>query len=148
MVNLKLFNIYVTDTMVRKGYDWVILPDGTKIGVTPGKYMRITPNGFAFEDITEEAGEGTPDYDFDEPACTVSESGFIVKKVTLKCVAGIGRVGGIDLYYGDKLIASGLKGYGELPPIQFSYVSMPEMLGLTTGIGALGALIALARKRK
>jgi hypothetical protein len=146
LVDLKLFNIYVRTSRVRKGYDWLVLPDGSRITVKPGKYMSIVPSGFGFEDLTEEIGE-EPDYDFDEPFCVIEEeSGFIVKKVKMKCDIGSART--IDLYYGDKLVASGLIGYRGNIPVEFEYTSIPELFGTAAGIGAAVAVAVLVAKKR
>jgi hypothetical protein len=147
LVDVRLFNIYVQEKGVRKGYDWLILPDGRRVSVAPGKYMRIAANSFGFEDLTEEIGE-RPDYDYDEPYCTIVEdSGFISKRVVLKCKLGIGGRK-VDLYYGDKLIASNLSGYKDNVPIEFTYTSMSELLGVAAAAGAaVLALLALRKRR-
>jgi hypothetical protein len=145
LVDLKLFNIFVRETRVRKGYDWLVLPDGRRVSIPPGKYMRITANSFAFEDMTEEVGE-KPDYDFDEPYCVVSESGFVAKTVRLDCVIGSSRT--IDLYYGERLVAAGLTGYRALPPIHFVEVSIPELLlAVAAGAGAVALLVAVLTRK-
>ena len=150
MVDIRKFKIYVRNTKVWKGYDYVVLPDGRVVGVPPGKYVRVTTvdnkPAFGFEDVTEEIGQ-KPDYDYDEPSCIVeSESGFIVKKCVLKCRIGAGYT--VDLYYDDKLIAQGLTGVRELPAIQLTYISIPELLGTVAGVGVLGAVVTyLIRKR-
>jgi hypothetical protein len=73
MVDYKRFSIFVATTKVHKGWDYVILPDGRKISVPPGKYLKAfqeKPLVFGLEDLTEEIGE-KPDWDFDEPRCEV-----------------------------------------------------------------------------
>jgi hypothetical protein len=135
LVDVRLFNIYVHESRVRKGYDYLVLPDGKRVSVAPGKYMRIVDNSFGFEDLTEEIGE-RPDYDFDEPYCVFAgESGFVSKRVVLKCKLGIGGRK-VDLYYGDKLVASSLTGFRDDVSIEFTYVSMGELLGVVAVAGA------------
>jgi hypothetical protein len=147
LVDVRLFNIYVQTTGVRKGYDWLILPDGRTVSVAPGKYMRITDNSFGFEDRTEEIGE-RPDYDYDEPYCVVAgESGFISKKVNLTCKLGIGGAI-VDLYYGDKLIAPSLTGFKDDVTIEFTYTSMSELLGVAAAAGAAVLALPALRKRR
>jgi hypothetical protein len=86
---------------VKKGYDWVELPDGRKINVSEGKYMKIfkvdDKDAFGFEDLTEEIGE-TPDYDFETPMCVIlDETGETDISVSLDCKF-TGRYR-ISLYY-------------------------------------------------
>lgn len=71
---LKQFWIYVHNTKVKKGWDWIVMPDGSTVTITPGKYMRIEEieQGkkwrIGFEDLTEELGHDyTVDYDYDDP---------------------------------------------------------------------------------
>jgi hypothetical protein len=144
LVNLKLFNIYVRDTRVRKGYDWLVLPDGRRVSVAPGKYMLITPSGFGFEDMTEEIGE-KPDYDYNEPVCVVSESGFVVRTVTVKC--RLDGVTTVDLYYGDKLVVPEIRAGREYTG-GFTYVSLRDV-AITAGAGgAIAVLVYLLTKRR
>lgn len=144
LVNLKLFNIYVRNTRVRKGYDWLILPDGRRISVAPGKYMSIAPSVFGFEDWTEEIGE-KPDYDYNEPVCTVSESGFVVRTVTVKCMHD--GVTTVDLYYGDKLVVPEIKAGREYTG-GFTYVSLRDV-AITAGAGgAIAALLYFLTRRR
>jgi hypothetical protein len=101
MVDLKKFWVYIHTTKVKKGYDWVELPDGRKINVSEGKYMKIfkvdDKDAFGFEDLTEEIGE-TPDYDFETPMCVIlDEIGETDISVSLDCkFTGRYRV---SLYY-------------------------------------------------
>jgi len=101
MVDLKKFWIYVHTTKVKKGYNWVELPDGTRMSVPEGKYMKIfkvdNKDAFGFEDLTEEIGE-KPDYDFETPMCVIlDETGETNIKVSLDCkFTGRYRV---SLYY-------------------------------------------------
>jgi len=136
LVDVRLFNIYVQESGVGKGYDWLVLPGKGRVAVQPGKYMKIAGNSFGFEDRTEEVGE-RPDYDYDEPYCTVVEdSGFIVKRAVLNCKLGIGG-SNVDLYYGSKLIARGLTGYRDNVVLEFTYVSLGELLGVSAVAGVL-----------
>ncbi len=71
----RYFRLYVHNTRVWKGWDWVILPDGRKVSVSPGKYLKFyrVEEDFVeagFEDLTEEIGQH-PDYDYDEPVFQV-----------------------------------------------------------------------------
>jgi len=101
MVDLNKFWIYVHTTGVKKGYNWIELPDGTRMSVPEGKYMKIftvdNKNAFGFEDLTEEIGE-TPDYDFETPMCIIlDEIGETNINVSLDCkFTGRYRV---SLYY-------------------------------------------------
>jgi hypothetical protein len=79
---LKQFWIYVRNTNVAKGWDWVIMPDGRRINVTPGKYMVIqeVEQGkrwkIGFEDLTEElSSDYPPDFDYDDPLLGVEFRG-------------------------------------------------------------------------
>jgi hypothetical protein len=100
-VNVKRFWIYVHTTRVKKGWDWVELPDGRRVSVPPGKYMRVFEvdgkPAFGFEDLTEEIGE-TPDYDYETPMCIVEEElDGVQKAARLRCrFTGRYRV---SLYY-------------------------------------------------
>jgi hypothetical protein len=100
-VDVKRFWIYVHTTKVKKGWDWVELPDGRRISVPPGKYMKVFEvdgkPAFGFEDLTEEIGE-TPDYDYETPMCIVEEELDGAQKVArLRCrFTGRYRV---SLYY-------------------------------------------------
>uniref|UniRef100_A0AAU6PXD2 Ribosomal protein S4 n=1 Tax=Ligamenvirales sp. TaxID=2832923 RepID=A0AAU6PXD2_9VIRU len=40
MVDFKRFSIYVANRKVRKGWDYIILPDGKRVSVEPGKYLK------------------------------------------------------------------------------------------------------------
>jgi len=101
MVDLQKFWVYIHTTKVKKGYNWIELPDGTRMSVPEGKYMKIftvdNKNAFGFEDLTEEIGE-TPDYDFETPMCVIlDESGETYINVSLDCkFTGRYRV---SLYY-------------------------------------------------
>jgi hypothetical protein len=100
-VDVKRFWIYVHTTRVKKGWDWVELPDGRRVSVPPGKYMRVFEvdgkPAFGFEDLTEEIGE-TPDYDYETPMCIVEEElDGVQKAARLRCrFTGRYRV---SLYY-------------------------------------------------
>jgi hypothetical protein len=149
MFDVRKFRIYVVNTKVWKGYDYVILPDGRRVSVPPGKYMRIgkTADGkmaFAFEDLTEEIGE-KPDYDFNEPYCVVEEvSQAIIKKVRLSCQ----YEGGYEnhLYYGNVKVFE-FKGGSYSKEITFSYCDRDEgiLASVTAGAG-IGATTYLVSK--
>jgi hypothetical protein len=67
------FSIYVTDTEVWKYWDYLMLPDGSRVSIPAGKYYKIfsyRPFSFGIEEMTEEIGE-SPDWDFNEPKITV-----------------------------------------------------------------------------
>jgi hypothetical protein len=89
MVDVKKFWIYVHTTKVKKGWDWVELPDGSRVSVPEGKYVKVMTIGnktaIGFEDLTEEIGD-KPDWDFSTPLCIVDEEVDGVQKVAkLRC---------------------------------------------------------------
>jgi hypothetical protein len=129
---------------VRKGYDWLVLPDGRRVSIPPGKYMRLAPSGFGFEDWTEEI-EQMPDYDYDEPACTVSESGFVVRTVTVRC--WLGGLTTVDLYYGDELVISEIRAGREYTG-SFTYVSLRDVAFTAGAGGAIAVLLYLLTRRR
>jgi len=72
---LKRISIFVEDTGVVKGWDWLILPDGTKVEIPEGKYFKVeevAPDRWicGIEDLTEEIDQ-IPDWDFNEPSFTL-----------------------------------------------------------------------------
>jgi hypothetical protein len=88
-MDVKKFWIYVHTTKVKKGWDWVELPDGRRISVPEGKYVKVMTIGnktaIGFEDLTEEIGE-KPDWDYQTPMCIVDEEVDGVQKVAkLRC---------------------------------------------------------------
>jgi len=138
MFDPKKFWTKVVTTNVVKGYDYVILPDGRRIPVPSGKYMKITNVAgkavFAFEDMTGEIGE-KPDWDFEEPYCVVeSISGAVVKSVRLKCKYT--ALYENHLYYGRVKVCEFKPGNYEVN-VTFSYVDRDEALIASVGAGAL-----------
>jgi len=103
--NVRRFWIYVHNTKVKKGWNWVVLPDGTIKHVKPMKYLKIyskKPLVFGFEDLTEEIGE-KPDWDFNEPYCQVlDQKGVVFLQSNLK----MSQKGGykVTLFYGRRKI--------------------------------------------
>jgi hypothetical protein len=146
MFNPRKFKIYVVNTKVWKGYDYVILPDGRLVKVTPGKYMRVTTNSFAFEDLTEELGQ-KPDYDYDEPACTFTVSGVVFKTVKLRCRYTAGYEN--HLYYG-KVKVFEFKPGGYEREISFRYVDRAEgiIASALAGVAGGGATYLLRRNAR
>jgi len=147
-VDVKRFWIYIYDTRVSKGWDWVKLPDGRVVKVREGKYVKIyreKPLEFGFEDLTEEIGQ-KPDWDYDEPRVKIiEEKGFIVKTVRIEC-----RQGGaydVALYYNNiKVYDSKIHGKGPVT-IEFKYVESKKLIP-TTLLAILSAVgIGLAIKR-
>jgi len=143
-MDLRKFRIFVENTGVWKGWDYVILPDGRRISVRPGKYMKVDERAmaFAFEDATEEVGE-EPDYDFDEPACTVlSIEGIVWKRARLRC--RYGAANRIQLWYGKYPVATFRPG-NYVTEVAFSYIDAAE----AAIAGAVGGGVAtyVASKR-
>jgi hypothetical protein len=67
------FYIYVETKNVWKYWDYLILPDGSRVSIPAGKYYKIyfyRLFSFGIEDMTEEIGE-EPDWDFNEPQITI-----------------------------------------------------------------------------
>jgi len=102
-----LFWIYVHDTGVKKGWNWLVMPDGQLVSVPEGKYVQVIelePGkkwSIGFEDLTAELPEGGIDWDYDDPLLEVErmgESKLLVKGVRFE---GIYRH---DLYYLDRLV--------------------------------------------
>jgi hypothetical protein len=144
MLDPRKFKIYVEDRRVWKGYDYVILPDGEVVKVRPGKYMKVTARGFAFEDMTEELDQ-TPDYDYDEPSCTIeSVSGIIVKTVKLRCSNGSSYK--IHLYYGAVKVHEFERGFYD-KDISFKYIDRTESViaSVVAGLAGGGATYYLRR---
>jgi hypothetical protein len=128
LVDVKRFWIYVHTTRVKKGWDWVELPDGRRVSVQPGKYMRVFEvdgkPAFGFEDLTEEIGE-TPDYDYETPMCIVEEElDGVQKAARLRCrFTGRYRV---SLYYDGVKVAEFWWGkLAEAP--QFTYIDVQAL---------------------
>ncbi|MEM4975719.1 MAG: hypothetical protein QXT64_00165 [Desulfurococcaceae archaeon] len=145
MVDFKRFSIYVANRKVRKGWDYIILPDGKRVSVEPGKYLKLLsekPLKFGFEDLTEEIGE-KPDWDFDEPICeVVEETGIVSKKVRLKCTYGAGYEN--HLYFDNVLIYKFTPG-GYTVEISFTYTDWkPVIMGVVGGVAATAAIITAA----
>jgi hypothetical protein len=143
MVDYRRFKTYVVNTGVWKGYDYIILPDGSRVGVEPGKYLKLfseEPLVFGFEDLTEELGE-RPDWDFDEPKCeVVDESGFIMKTVRLKCTYTAGYEN--HLYFNNTLVAVFERG-SYTKEVEFDYIDWAPIIMI--GLGVL--LILVSRYR-
>ncbi|MEM4977234.1 MAG: hypothetical protein QXT64_07920 [Desulfurococcaceae archaeon] len=145
-VDFKRFSIYVVNAKVRKGWDYVVLPDGRRLPVKPGKYLKLLsekPLRLGFEDLTEEIGE-KPDWDFDEPTCeVVEEKGVVRKTVKLKCFYGAGYTN--RLYFDDVLLHEFKPGsYGV--EIVLTYTDWrPVIIG---GIILTAAVILGAARRK
>jgi hypothetical protein len=135
VLDLRKFKIYVVDRRVWKGYDYVILPDGDVVKVRPGKYMKVTARGFAFEDLTEELNQ-EPDYDYDEPSCSIeSVSGFVVKTVKLRCSYGSSY--NIRLYYGAVKVHEFERGFYD-KVITFKYIDRAEAVIASALAGLVG----------
>jgi hypothetical protein len=143
--DVRKFRIFTVNTGVWKGYDYVVLPDGRVVSVTPGKYMVVSANSFAFEDLTEELGQ-KPDWDFAEPACTIeSVSGVVFKTVKLRCKYSAGYEN--HLYYG-KVKVFEFKPGTYTREISFSYLDRGETALASMILGAVGGGIAYARTRR
>ena len=89
MVDVKKLWIWVHTTGVKKGWDWVELPDGRRVSVPEGKYIKVSTidgkTAIGFEDLTEEIGE-KPDWDYHTPLCVVDEVvDGIQKAAKLRC---------------------------------------------------------------
>jgi hypothetical protein len=142
--DVRKFRIFTVNTRVWKGYDYIILPDGRLVKVAPGKYMRVTPNSFGFEDLTEELGQ-KPDWDYDEPACTFTVSGVVFKTVTLRCR----YTGGYEnhLYYG-RIKVYEFKPGSYTRDITFSYLDRGETALASIILGVVGGGLAYARTRR
>ena len=143
VVDVRKFWLYVYNTKVAKGWDWVKLPDGRVVKVTPGKYVKVfseKPLVFGFEDLTEEIGQ-KPDYDYDEPRVkVVSESGLFVKVVELECYFG-GAYDGA-LYYGNVKVYDTKEHGKDKVRVRFSYVDWGNiaLAILSASVIGLGAL--------
>lgn len=139
MVDYKRFSTFVKNTGVRKGWDYVVKPDGTRVAVEPGKYFRVStekPLVFGIEDLTEEIGQ-TPDWDFNEPICEVlEESGLFRKTIRLKCTYSSGYEN--HLYFDNKLVEEFESG-SYVREVEISYMDW-FLISLTTlgGIGVVG----------
>jgi hypothetical protein len=143
--DVRKFKIYVVNTRVWKGFDYIVLPDGRVVSVTPGKYMKVTANSFGFEDLTEELGQ-KPDYDYDEPACTIeSVSGVVFKTVKLRCRYTAGYEN--HLYYG-KVKVFEFKPGSYTREISFSYMDRGETALASMILGSVGGGIVYARTRR
>lgn len=144
MLNPRKFKIYVVDRGVWKGHDYVILPDGNVVKVRPGKYMKVTARGFSFEDLTEELDQ-TPDYDYDDPSCSIeSVSGFVVKTVKLRCSYGSSY--NIRLYYGAVKVHEFERGSYD-KDVSFKYIDRTEAViaSAVAGLAGGGATYFLRR---
>ena len=145
MVDVKRFKIYVTNTKVWKGWDYVVLPDGRKVEVPPGKYVKVfseVPLVFGFEDLTEEIGQ-RPDWDFNEPRLeVVEESGIITKKVKMRATYEAAYE--VHLYFDDALVHEFKPGAYSVD-IEFSYteVEWPIIAGALVPI-AFGLAVVVA----
>jgi hypothetical protein len=141
--DVRKFRVYVVNTRVWKGFDYIVLPDGRVVNVTPGKYMRVAADSFGFEDLTEELRQ-RPDYDYDEPACTFTVSGVVFKTVKLRCRYG----GGYEshLYYG-RVKVHEFKPGRYTREISFNYLDRGETALASVILGAVGGGIAYARTR-
>jgi hypothetical protein len=143
--DVRKFKIFIVNTRVWKGYDYVVLPDGRVVRVAPGKYMRVTADGFGFEDLTEELGQ-RPDWDYDEPACTIeSVSGVVFKTVKLRCRYS----GGYEnhLYYGKTKVFEFKRGR-YTREVSFSYLDRGETALASMVLGVAGGGLAYARTRR
>ncbi|RLA85667.1 MAG: hypothetical protein DRG31_02350 [Deltaproteobacteria bacterium] len=148
MVDVTRFKLYVYNTKVWKGWDWVKLPDGRVLKVREGKYLKIYKKApkyllLGFEDLTEEIGQ-RPDYDCDEPVFEVRDlGGFLFKKLKVRVL----RFGGgyqAALYYDNKLIWDRKK-HGTPWETEIEYVDWihATLLGLSVGaaIAGIGFLV-------
>lgn len=144
MFDVRKFRVYVVNTGVWKGFDYIVLPDGRVVSVTPGKYMRVAANSFGFEDQTEELGQ-KPDYDYDEPFCTFTVSGVVFKTVKLSCRYGAGYEN--HLYYGKVKVFEFEPG-SYTREISFNYLDRGETALASMILGAVGGGIAYARTRR
>lgn len=71
--------IFVRNTGMKKGWNWLIFPNGRYVEISPGKYMKVEKldSGITlgkvwrvkFEDLTEEIER--VDWDFNQPVLTV-----------------------------------------------------------------------------
>jgi hypothetical protein len=89
------FYIYVENKNVWKYWDYLILPDGSRVSIPAGKYYKIfsyKPFSFGIEDMTEEIDE-KPDWDFNEPQIT------ILSLTSLKPLHGTIRIYWEGAYY-------------------------------------------------
>jgi hypothetical protein len=128
MVDVKKFWLYVHTTKVKKGWDWVELPDGRRISVPEGKYVKVmTIDGktaIGFEDLTEEIGE-KPDWDYQTPLCIIDEEvDGVHKAVKLRCKF-TGRYH-VSLFYEGVKVAEFWWGKTFDAP-SFSYVDVQEL---------------------
>jgi len=111
---IKQFNTFVGNTRVRKYWDYLILPGGTRVNIREGKYFRIYslwPVVFGIEDMTEEIGE-KPDWDFDEPKVRILFLTSIKDphgRLQLEWEAAYSN----DLYIGNRLIYEMPSGAGK-----------------------------------
>jgi hypothetical protein len=144
VLDLRKFKIYIVDRRVWKGYDYVILPDGNVVKVRPGKYMKVTARGFSFEDMTEELNQ-EPDYDYDEPSCSIeSVSGLVVKTVKLRCSYGSSY--NIRLYYGAIKVHEFEKGFYDRD-ISFKYIDRTEGVIASAVAGVAGGVATYFLRR-
>jgi len=143
---VRKFSVYDETRGVWKGWDYVVLPDGRRVDVAPGKYVRVfseEPLTFGFEDMTEEVGEA-PDYDFDEPLLTVvGESGFVTKNVRLRAKYGGSRK--IRLYYGNTEVHVFSPGF-YTADVEFTYTEVGWLM-IAAAIPAAAGLLILFRKK-
>jgi hypothetical protein len=128
MVDVKKFWLYVHTTKVKKGWDWVELPDGRRISVPEGKYVKVmTIDGktaIGFEDLTEEIGDN-PDWDYQTPLCIIDEEVDGVHKVAkLRCIF-TGRYH-VSLFYEGVKVAEFWWGKIFDAP-SFSYIDVQEL---------------------
>ena len=141
MVDVRRFKIYVATTGVWKGYDYIVMPDGRKVSVSPGKYLTVfseKPLIFGFEDMTEEIGE-SPDWDFDEPKLeVVEETGVFKRRVKLR--ATYTAVYEVYLYFDNTLLYRFTPGFYSVD-IEFIYT---EIGWLPVAAGAAAILFGLA----
>ncbi len=147
MLDPRKFKIYIVDRRVWKGYDYVILPDGNVVKVRPGKYMKVTARGFSFEDLTEELNQ-EPDYDYDEPSCSIeSVSGLVVKTVKLRCSYGSSY--DIHLYYGAVKVHEFRRGFYDTD-VMFKYIDRTEgvIASVLAGVAGGGATYYLRRNAR
>jgi len=148
-MDFKRFSIYVRNTKVLKGWDWIVLPDGRRVSVAPGKYLKPIsekPLVFGFEDLTVEIGE-KPDWDFNEPRCElVSETGVFKKNVKLRCTYEAAYTN--ELRFNGKTIAVFEAGT-YTRDVEFTYVDWTAVgLAIIGVVGAGAAVYGIGKAKK
>ncbi len=144
MVDATRFWIFIPGIRWGVGWDWVMDPNGRKIPVPPGKYVKIfstRPLRFGFEDVIEEARlRWRPDWDYNDPVCEAREEkswGLTENKVRVTLVCENRGDWGKVLWYGETRLGELGRNERKTFVLEYTEASLIPIIVLVTGVGGV-----------